>query len=231
MIDAGRFSHLTFDCYGTLIDWESGILAALRRVFDRHRVQIGDADALELYARLEAECERGEYRRYAAVLRGVMAGFGAELGFAPTVSDLEALPLSVREWPPFPDTVEALHRLARRYALGILSNIDDDMFAASARRLEVPFVEVVTAQQVGSYKPAPAHFEVALERLGVPRERILHVAQSRYHDHAPARRLGFASVWINRRSRVPGFGATPPAEVAADLELPDLQSLADALDC
>jgi 2-haloacid dehalogenase len=231
MIDADRFSHLTFDCYGTLIDWETGILAALRPVFDRHGVRIGDAEALELYARLEAELERGEYRRYAEVLRGVMGGFGAELGFAPTASDRKALPLSVREWPPFPDTVDALRRLASRYPLAILSNIDDDMFAASARRLEVPFVEVVTAQQVGSYKPAPAHFEVALERLGVPRERILHVAQSLYHDHVPARRMGFASVWINRRSRVPGAGATPPAQAEADLELSDLESLADALDC
>jgi len=229
MIDASSFTHLSFDCYGTLIDWESGILGAVRPVLERHGVASSDEEILTLHARLESAEEAGAYRPYAEVLRGVMFGLGAQLGFTPNDSDLEALPASVGAWPPFEDTVEALRRLASRFALVIVSNIDDEMFAATSKLLEVPFVEVVTAEQVGSYKPAKAHFEVALERLGVGRERVLHVAQSLFHDHVPAQELGFSTVWINRRSRIPGFGATPRAAATPDHEFPDLASFADAV--
>ena len=154
-----------------------------------------------------------------------MDGFGRHLGFTPTAEDREALPDSVGEWPPFDDTVTGLHRLAESHRLVILSNIDDDLFARTSPRLGVEFADVVTAQQVGSYKPAERNFHFALERLGVPQDRVLHVAQSLYHDHVPAQRLGWSSVWVNRPSRRPGVGVAKPVEVVVDLEVPDLATL------
>lgn len=224
-MDFARFSHLTFDCYGTLIDWETGILNALRPIFARHGVAAPDVEILQEYVRLEAQLEAGAYRRYREVLRGVVAGMGPVFGFAPTEEDQDALPASVGSWPPFPDTVEALRRLRERYRLVILSNIDDALFAATRERLGIDFAEVITAEQVGSYKPHPAHFHAALARLGVGPERVLHVAQSLYHDHAPARALGFSTVWVNRPSRLAGTGLAPSVEATPDLEVADLASL------
>lgn len=155
-----------------------------------------------------------------------MARLGAELGFSPDKSDLEVLPRSVGHWPPFDDTVEALSRLQQRFELAILSNVDDQMFAETARQLQIEFGEVITAEQVGSYKPSPENFRYAVERLGVPQERILHVAQSLYHDHAPAKKLGFTTVWVNRPSRWPGTGVALPAEASPDLEVLDMAALA-----
>lgn len=142
---------------------------------------------------------------------------------------MDALPNSLQFWPPFPDTTEALLRLKARYKLAIISNVDDDLFAASARQLGVPFDHVITAQQVRSYKPSHNNFERALERVGVAREQVLHVAQSVYHDIVPARALGLSTVWVNRRRGLSGSGATLPAEGRPDLEVPDLKSLADLL--
>ena len=164
-------SALTFDCYGTLIDWESGILAAVRPVLDAHGRELDDTSV------------------------------------------------------PFPDTVEALRALETRYRLGVVSNVDDDLFATTAAGLEVPFDWVVTAQQVGAYKRSPRMFEAAIERLALPREAILHVAQSAYHDVAPARALGLATVLVRRR----GLGATPASPAVPDLAVPDLASLVWAL--
>jgi 2-haloacid dehalogenase len=132
-------------------------------------------------------------------------------------------------WRAFPDTVPALKRLGQKYRLAVLSNVDDDLFAGTAAHLEIPFHQILTARQMEAYKPSPAFFEAALQRIGLPSERILHVAQSLHHDIRPAKRLGLASVWINRRHARPGFGATPPAEGRPDLVLPDLKSLADLL--
>lgn len=226
MLDFDRFTYLTFDCYGTLIDWERGILAALRPVLDRHEIAISDDAALALYGELESAAERGPYRPYRALLATVMDGFGERLGFTSSADERAALALSVGDWPPFPDTVAALQTLARRFRLAILSNIDDDLFAGSARRLEVAFAAVVTAEQVGSYKPDPGNFRALLARLDVAPDRVLHVAQSLFHDIAPANALGLSTVWVNRRHDRPGFGATPPATARPDLETPDLQTLA-----
>jgi len=223
-----RFTHLTFDCYGTLIDWENGILDALRPILEQHGVDVEEGELLRLYARHEARQEAGSFRIYRKVLRGVMAGLADDLGFIPSPTDLEALPASVGSWRPFADTAEALERLARRYRLAIVSNVDDDLFAETARHLPVDFDPVVTAQEVGAYKPSPQNFRVVLERLGVPRHQVLHVAQSLFHDHVPAKRLGLTTVWINRPSRCPGTGLSLPVVVAPDLELPDLESLARA---
>jgi 2-haloacid dehalogenase len=135
---------------------------------------------------------------------------------------------SVVDWPAFPDSAAALDRLHRRFRLGVITNCDDDLFAASARRLGMDFDWVVTAEQARSYKPNEANFQLAIERSGLPRERIVHVAQSLYHDHVPAKRLGFRTVWINRRHDRPGSGATPPATATPDATFPDMASFAAA---
>ena len=226
MLDFDRFTHLTFDCYGTLIDWERGILAALRPMLDRHAIALSDDQILEYFGELESAAERGPYRRYRDVLATVMDGFGARLGFAPSADERAALAASVGDWPPFPDTVAALQTLARRFRLVILSNIDDDLFAGSAKRLGVTFAAVITAEQIGSYKPDPQNFRTLIERLDIASERILHVAQSLFHDIAPANALGLTTVWVNRRHDRPGSGATPPATARPDLEVPDMRTLA-----
>lgn len=226
-MDFSRFTHLTFDCYGTLIDWETGILEAFRPVLARHGLPMDETVLLSLYAEHEARVEAGPYRPYREVLREVAAGIASDLGYLPSEEDLDALADSVRDWPAFPDTVEALVRLKKQFELVILSNIDDALFAESQKRLQVPFDVAITAQQVGSYKPDRRNFRVALERLGVGVDRVLHVAQSLYHDHVPAKELGFTTVWINRPSRLPGTGLSLPVNVRPDLELPDLKSLAD----
>ena len=185
--------------------------------------------ALELYGELESEAERGAYRDYKAVLRTVLEGLGSRLGFSPTRTELERFAMSVKDWPAFPDSPRALHALKTKYKLAIISNIDDDLFAFSAQRLQVAFDWVVTAQQVKSYKPSHNNFHRAFERLGVPPSRILHVAQSLFHDIAPAKALGLATVWVNRRHGKAGSGATPPAQAQPDMEVPDLQSLAQRI--
>ncbi|MFN8452715.1 MAG: haloacid dehalogenase type II [Anaerolineae bacterium] len=224
MLNFDDFAVLTFDCYGTLIDWESGIWEALEPVLTTHAVALPPAQALELYGTLEADIESGSYRAYKAVLRGVLEGIGARLRFTPTEAELDRFSHSVENWRPFPDSPRALKALKQKYKLAIVSNVDDDLFAHSARRLEVPFDYVITAQQVQSYKPATAHFHEAFRRIGVPRRQILHVAQSLYHDIGVAKSLGLSTVWVNRRHGQGGSGATPPADAAPDVEVPDLAS-------
>lgn len=207
---------ITFDCYGTLVDWEAGILAALRP-----RLQgVPDRQILERYAALEAEAEKGPYQSYRQILGKVERGFGLPEG---------QLADTVRSWPLFKDTAEALKRLSHPYWLVIVSNIDADMFAETARELGVPFDHVVTATAVQSYKPAPAHFHEALKLLGLKPSQVLHAAQSLYHDIAPARALGFHTAWIDRRRGLDGTGATPPSKAMPDYAFPDLKSLADHL--
>ena len=225
-IDFDRFDALTFDCYGTLIDWEAGLLDAMRPVLDAHGGGAPDDELLERYARREAALEAGPYLPYRDVLARGLAGVAAELGVAPTDEELAVFGGSVVDWPAFPDSADALARLKGRFRLGVITNCDDDLFAASNRRLGVTFDEIVTAQQVGSYKPDPHNFHVVFERLGLPRERILHVAQSLFHDHVPAKALGMTTVWVNRRHDRPGTGATPPADARPDLEVPDMATLA-----
>lgn len=227
MLAFDRYTHLTFDCYGTLIDWERGILAALTPILERHGVALGQERILETYAELEAAAEQPPYQPYRAVLAGAVNGFGGRYGFTPTAAERDAFVDSIGQWPPFPDTGAALQTLAGRFQLAILSNVDDDLFARSAQHLPVRFAAVITAQQAGSYKPDPRNFQLALTRLGVPAAQVLHVAQSLYHDIVPARELGLSTVWVNRRHDRPGFGATPAATAVPDLELPDLRTLAD----
>ena len=225
-IDYDGFDALTFDCYGTLIDWEAGILAGLRPALEAHGVRATDDEVLEAYSTVESALEAGPYLRYRSVLerafREVCRTFGVEAGEAAA----EAFGSSVGAWPAFPDSTEALRALRQRFRLGVITNCDDDLFAASNRRLAVEFEWVVTAQSVGSYKPNPANFEAALAIIDVPRDRILHVAQSLFHDHVPAKRLGLRTAWINRRQGRPGSGATPPATAEPDATFPDMATFA-----
>jgi 2-haloacid dehalogenase len=227
-VDYTRFDALTFDCYGTLIDWERGLADAFRPVLRAHGVEREDADVLARYARHEAAVQAGPYRRYRDVVAAGLRGVAAELGFAPTDAELEAFSGSVADWPAFPDSAEALARLSRRFRLGVITNCDDDIFAASNRRLGVEFDWVITAEQVGSYKPDARNFHAAFERLGLPRERILHVAQSLFHDHFTAKRLGLTTVWIDRRGERSSPDTRPPADAMPDATFPDLASFAAA---
>jgi 2-haloalkanoic acid dehalogenase type II len=193
------YDVLTFDCYGTLIDWEGGIAAAFRSVGAGRDRPVTDEAILEIYASAERQLEGGLYRPYREVLAGAAARVAGHLGLKLDPGREGFLPESLPGWVPFPDTNPALERLARAgYRLGILSNVDDDLLDATCRHFTVPFELRITAQQVRSYKPAPAHFHEARERLG-GRVRWLHVAQSMFHDVLPAARLGILTVWINRR--------------------------------
>ncbi len=228
MLDLGRFEVLTFDCYGTLIDWEAGILTAIQPIFAAHDLDLtDDDDILERFARHEAVLESGSWQPYRAVLAGALGGLADELGVEVTAEELATFSESVADWPAFPDSVAALKQLADRFRLGVITNCDDDLFAASAARLGAPFEWVVTAEQAQDYKPSHSPFLVALNAIDVPPERVLHVAQSLYHDHVPARELGLATVWVNRRRDRPGFGATPAADATPDVEVPDLRTLAE----
>ena len=228
-LDYGAFDALTFDCYGTLIDWEAGILAALRSI--PSLAGVDGETLLDEYANAEATLEAGPYRRYREVAGLAMAAVARAHDGEPAPDDLARLGGSVVDWPAFPDSHDALARLQARFRLGVLTNCDDDLFAASNARLGVEFDWIVTAQQVGSYKPDERNFAALVARLGadgVARERILHVAQSLFHDHAPAQRLGFRSVWIDRRHDRPGAGATPPAEARPDATFPSMAAFAAA---
>ncbi len=219
---------MTFDCYGTLIDWETGILGALRPIVTGHGKQIEDACLLELYGELEAEGEAGPYCSYREVLAGVVHGLGRRLGFTPSLEEEASLARSLKNWKPWPDTVAALQRLQKRFKLAICSNVDDDLFAPTGRKLKVHFTDVITAQQARCYKPCLDLFRLALQRLNASPGHVLHIAQSIYHDAVPARTLGMATVWVNRPSANTGVGAVKPSAEKADWEIPDLATLAAA---
>ena len=226
MLTFDQFRLLTFDCYGTLIDWETGIFSALRPILAAHGKSISDSDLLRLYSELESEAELGEFNPYRQVLESVVRGFGERLGFTPTEPEIHSLPDSLRNWLPFPDTIATLGKLKARYQLAIISNVDDDLFAATARRLGVTFDYVITAQQARAYKPSLQIFKLAQQRTGVVPSQWLHVGQSLYHDVLPAQSLGIKTVWVNRPSPRPGAGAAKTASAQPDLEVPNLESLA-----
>ena len=227
-LDYGRFEALTFDCYGTLIDWEAGLMAAFGPILAAHGITRDEDDVLTRFASYEAAAEAGPYQSYRHVLAAGLRGVAGELGFEPSDEEAVAFSGSVVDWPAFPDSSAALARLKSRYRLGVITNCDDDLFAASNERLGVEFDWIVTAQQVRSYKPAEKGFLAAFGRIGLPRDRILHVAQSLFHDHEPAQRLGLTSVWIDRRQGRPGSGATPAATARPHATFPDMASFAAA---
>jgi 2-haloacid dehalogenase len=235
-LDLTEYKALSFDCYGTLIDWEAGISAVLAPWAREQGLDLGDEELLFAYADHEAAVERETPAAlYPDVLAMAFRRTGEKLGAPVSDSWARRLGDSVPEWPAFPDSADALARLARHYKLIILSNVHRAGFAGSNRWLRGDFAAVITAEDVGAYKPAESHFralDATLPRLGVERQALLHVAQSLFHDHVPARREGIPSVWINRRHDRPGWGATPEPtdEWAFDMEFHSMADFADAVD-
>jgi 2-haloacid dehalogenase len=231
LLDFIPIRAITFDCYGTLVDWETGLLSALRKILAAHHLtekEVSDAVLLEWYGELEAQAEAGEFHLYRAVLASVVRGIGGRLGFIPSPQEEASLAESIRDWKPFPDTVAALKSLSRRYRLAIISNIDDDLFATTAPKFEITFDQVVTAEQAKGYKPALRNFQLMLGRLGLEPTQVLHAGQSIYHDVLPAQALGMQTVWVNRPSRRQGVGAVKPAAGKPDLEVSSIAELATA---
>jgi 2-haloacid dehalogenase len=217
---------ITFDCYGTLIDWENGMLAALRRLFSRDGRNVPDAQILELYGEIEAGIESGPYLPYRQVMAKTAQEIGRRLGTVVSAEQAHAFANSLTTWKPFVDTLPALQSLGRRFRLGIISNVDDDLFAETRNKLApVAFDFVVTAQQVQSYKPSHRNFEEAVRRSGLSKDHILHAGQSLYHDVAPANALGIRNVWVNRPSIRPGSGAAKPGTAQPTYEVRTLAEL------
>jgi 2-haloacid dehalogenase len=241
------FDVLSFDCYGTLIDWESGICSALGPLLSRAgppmRAALGVTRAdvrlsrealLVAFGRLESrQQEKTPDMVYPDLLAEVHGQLALELDVARDLAEDAAFGRSIADWPAFPDTVGALRYLKQHFRLVILSNVDRASFKATNQRLGVAFDAIYTAQDIGSYKPDRRNFEYLIDRLseqGTPRERILHVAQSLFHDHVTAQAIGLASAWIDRRHDAGGFGATAPvaADVRYDFRFTSLGALADA---
>ena len=226
-LDFSRFDVITFDCYGTLIDWERGILNALQPVLASRGIDATEDALLERYALHEAALEASVYQPYRDVLAAAMKRLCTELGFGASNDEGRVFAQAIADWPAFHDTAPALRRLQERFKLGVITNCDNELFALSNRRLGVAFDWVVTAEDARAYKPTHAPFELAFETIDAPRERILHAAQSLFHDHVPAKQLGLTSVWVDRRHDRPGFGATPVASTTPDLAVPDMKTFAD----
>ena len=231
------FRVLTFDCYGTLIDWESGMIEALGPLTERAGRAgrpLSRDEVLEAHARQES-FQQGQTpgMRYGRLLAVVYKRLAEQWGVPAAWAECEAYGRSVGDWPAFPDSAEALRYLKRHYALAILSNVDNESFQASKERLGVELDAIYTAEDIGSYKPAGRNFEYMVTKLGergFARQDLLHVAESLYHDHAPANRLGLASCWIHRRHDQEGFGATvdPGERPAYDFRFTSMAALAEA---
>ncbi len=224
MADFNDIEWVSFDCYGTLVDWETGISSAVSSSLEFYGTRKTNAEILELFADVEPVVQSSAaFKEYRVVLREVMTLIGDRLGIRVAEDDVDCLSASLPDWPVFPDAGPALHTLKQRYKLAIISNVDDDLFAGSARALGVEFDAVITSQQAKAYKPNPRGFELAETVMGVDKERWLHVGESLYHDIEPGNRLGIRSVWVNRPDR---GGGTRPIDAKPDLTVPDLAALA-----
>jgi 2-haloacid dehalogenase len=224
-MDFSSIRLITFDCYGTLIDWETGMLKGLRSLFQRDGRPADDGELLALYGEVEAEIEAGGYLPYRQVLARTVQEMGRRRGREVTNEEGARFAQSLTEWEPFPDTVAGLQALAQRFKLGVISNVDDDLFAVTREKLQAPLSLVVTAQQVKSYKPSLRNFEEAMQRSGLKKEEILHAAQSVFHDIVPANSLGIRNVWVNR----PSLGAAKPAVAKPTAEVNSLAELVKLL--
>jgi 2-haloacid dehalogenase len=206
------FSTLTFDCYGTLVDWETGMYAALQPLWSRASGKPSREDVLKLHAQYESTQElQTPTMRYSQLLAIVYKRLAEALAVTASWSECEAYGRSVRNWPAFPDSAEALAYLKKHYKLVILSNVDNESFSVSNARLGVTFDAIITAEDVGSYKPSQRNFTYMLETLaglGIEKGKILHTAESLFHDHKPANEIGLRTCWIHRRHAQGGFGAT-----------------------
>jgi 2-haloacid dehalogenase len=212
------FKVLTFDCYGTLIDWETGLYNALKPLLQKGGITLERDQVLAAFARHEAAQEVETPKMiYSDLLAEVHRRLAQEWSIAVSGQEHVRFGKSIPDWPAFPDTTAALQYLRQYYKLVVLSNVDRTSFAGSNVRLGVTFDAVYTAQDIGSYKPDPRNFQYLVEHLaelGISNEQILHTAQSLFHDHAPAKAAGLASAWIDRRHELEGWGATPPASTA-----------------
>jgi 2-haloalkanoic acid dehalogenase type II len=230
------FDALSFDCYGTLIDWEAGISAVLGPWARAERPDFSDEEILVAYADNEAAVEaENPTLLYSGVLAEAFRRTGRTLDIPVSDNDAARLGASVPNWPAFPDSAEALKRLSAHYDLIILSNVHREGFAGSNARLGIEFDELLLAEDIGSYKPNLRNFVVLLTRIeerGTSRDRLLHVAQSLFHDHVPAKSIGLSTVWINRRHNRPGWGATPDprANVYPDWQFSSIGAFADAVE-
>jgi 2-haloacid dehalogenase len=233
-MELADFDALSFDCYGTLIDWEAGLAAVLRPWAEAHDIEQGEEQLLTAFAgHATAAEEEHPTEIYPDILVRALHALGADFGASVSDEDSRRIARSVPDWPAFPDSAEALARLAQRYRLIILSNVDRESFAGSNKRLGVTFTSILTAQDIGSYKPSPRNFAALaaeVDRLGIAPGRLLHVAQSLFHDHVPAKAAGLPTVWINRRHAKPGWGATPEpaAPVTPDWTFRSMAAFADA---
>ncbi len=209
-----RFKALTFDVYGTLIDWETGMVNGLKPLTDMADRSLARNEILEAHARYESAAQRQTpAKAYPEILAVVYKRLAEEWGVAVTWDACLAYGASVADWPAFDDSAASLDYLKRHYKLVVLSNVDNGSFARSNRKLAVDFDAVYTAGDIGSYKPDPRNFEYMIEnlaQLGIARDEILHTAESMFHDHQPANRFGLANCWIFRRHDQQGFGATMP---------------------
>ena len=228
------FKALTFDCYGTLIDWESGMIAALAPLTAKLAGRLSRDEILQAHARHEAAQQaQTPAKPYRELLAIVYRRLAEEWGVAVSWSECLTYGRSVKDWPAFPDSAAALLYLKQHYKLIILSNVDNESFSASNDRLQVAFDAIYTAEDIGSYKPSDRNFDYMLakiETLGLSKARVLHTAESLFHDHAPANRFGLANCWIYRRHDKQGFGATmdPGAMPRYDFRFNSMADLAKA---
>lgn len=234
MLDRSSLRDITFDCYGTLIDWETGLTSTLRPIFAGRGLPIEEDNWLESYAILERYAEGADgrgYRPYWQVLREVMAGLDSSYNLRLSEDELGALVDSLPGWPAFSDTLASLERLRRAgLRVGVISNIDDSLFKASCERSGLKPDWVVTAEQCRSYKPSLNNFRTAAERHQLDKSSWLHVAQSLFHDIEPAAEMGLRSVWVDRRSGKFGTGATYPGVATPTLRVTSLEQLCNDLE-
>jgi 2-haloacid dehalogenase len=216
-----QFRLISFDCYGTLIDWKRSLMDIMKPFVMSHKLDLSGDQLYDLFLKADQKNITCEYKPYHEVLIAIMDEMGKELKIDLKLAERTCLVDRFGDWTAFPDTTDSLQELKKRYRLAIISNVDDEMFDVTKRCLGVRFDFIVTAKQVGSYKPSKNNFIRALEIFGLPKEQVLHVSQSIYHDIVPTNELGWSNVWVNRYNEPE---RTDPAEFA-DLVVPDLASL------
>ena len=216
---------ISFDCYGTLIDWKKGVLDALAPLFDEFLIDISEEEIFSLFMKFDAQFESLSYIPYKEILKDIMKAFSKELGLNMMEEDMMVLSDRLPKWPIFPDTVESLERLKAKYKLAIISNIDNDLFQKTKATLKVEFDYVISAEDVGSYKPSLNNFNEALKLFDIHKDNLLHCAQSLYHDISPCNQLGINNIWINRYNE----NYSDVTIEKPDLEILSLKELADYL--
>ncbi|MCA9444181.1 MAG: haloacid dehalogenase type II [Candidatus Omnitrophica bacterium] len=226
MLDFGSFDALSFDCYGTLIDWETGIIDAMTPLLNIHGIAADSEEVLRIYSKLESAAQADPFVPYESVLRSIVKGFAERYEFNLQPGQENRLVQSLPAWPPFSDTVASLRKLKERYRLAIFSNISDALLSQTLKILEVDFDCLITADRTRSYKPNPKHFLLGLEKLEIPKEKLLHVAESQRHDIEPAKELGIATVWVNRQTRKTTASGKGAGTASPDMEVKSLEELA-----